>query len=63
MLLQRLEPWASYLALSADFARIAPYLEKMKIRKRAIYQVMQAAIYDNLIDKTFFWHSRTLTFI
>tara|TARA_B100000927_G_scaffold89773_1_gene72616 strand:+ start:34 stop:2943 length:2910 start_codon:yes stop_codon:yes gene_type:complete len=51
---KRLEPWASYLALSADFARIAPYLgEDRKLEKEAIYQVMQAAIYDNLIDKTF----------
>ena len=51
---KRLEPWASYLALSADFARIAPYLgEDRKLEKETIYQVMQAAMYDNLIDKTF----------
>jgi len=51
---KRLEPWASYLALSADFARIAPYLgEGEKLEKETIYQVMQAAMYDNLIDKTF----------
>ena len=51
---KRLEPWASYLALSADFARIAPYLtEAEKLEKESMYQVMQAAMYDNLVDKTF----------
>ena len=40
--------------MSADFARIAPYLgEGEKLEKETIYQVMQAAMYDNLIDKTF----------
>lgn len=51
---KRLEPWASYLAISADVMRIAPHFgAERKLEKEGLYQVLQAAMYDNLIDKTF----------
>ena len=51
---KRLEPYASFLSVAADFTRITGYMgEEQLLEKEATAQVVQAAIYDSTIDKTF----------
>ena len=51
---KRLEPYASFLSVAADFTRITGYMgEEQLLEKEAAAQVVQAAIYDSTIDKTF----------
>ena len=51
---KRLEPYASFLSVAADFTRITGYMgEEQILQKEAIQQVVQAAVYDSTIDKTF----------
>ena len=51
---KRLEPYASFLSVAADFTRITGYMgEEQLLEKEAVEQVVQAAIYDSTIDKTF----------
>jgi len=51
---KRLEPYASFLSVAADFTRISPFLgEERILEKEAMEQVIAAAMYDSSIDKTF----------
>jgi len=51
---KRLEPYASFLSVAADWTRISGYMgEERNLEKEAIQQVIQAAVYDSTVDKTF----------
>tara|TARA_B100000123_G_C25740890_1_gene433904 strand:- start:49 stop:4566 length:4518 start_codon:yes stop_codon:yes gene_type:complete len=51
---KRLEPYANFLAISADAVRVIGHLgTEDQLQKDSLYQVMMSSMYNNLIDKNF----------
>lgn len=51
---KRLEPYANFLAISADAARVIGHLgTEDQLQKDSLYQVMMSSMYNNIIDKNY----------
>lgn len=51
---KRLEPYANFLAISADVARVVGHLgSDQQLEKDSLFQVMMSSMYNNIIDKNY----------